>query len=82
MFFVGVLLGKINVDMKNKHNNSTHKKMFLYAAHEQSIVNMLRILDKEKYAMNRLKPDFSSAVILELHLISGQSVVQVRMVIL
>lgn len=51
--------------------------MFLYAAHEKSIVNLLRILDRETYTSTKLKPEFSSAVIFELHVISGESVVQV-----
>lgn len=60
--------------MVKKNTSNLQTKMFLYSAHEKSIVNLFRILNKKRALV---KPDFSSSLIIELHEINEQNIVQV-----
>lgn len=65
------------MNKKSTHELST--KMFLYSAHEQSIFNIYSILNGGKGREASIKPDFSSSVMIELHTVEEQNIVQVLM---
>lgn len=50
--------------------------MFLYSTHEKSIYNMLRVLDNEKFTEVLKKPEFTSSVMIELHVIKNETILQ------
>lgn len=72
-FFSGILLEKITSDMQKKNSSKLSSKMFMYSTREKSIFNLLHILNRDKI----FKPDYSTSLIIELHVIKQQPVVQV-----
>ena len=73
----GTLLEKITSDIIKKRERAIPTKMFLYSAHENSLLNILRVLDRETTTVLQMKPEFSSAVIIELHHVNNNTVIQV-----
>jgi hypothetical protein len=71
---LGPLLDEIRLKMEKKANPSDKQKLFVVSGHDLTLINLLRTLG---FTDTPWKPEFSAALLIELHKISQQHVVQV-----